>query len=106
MRGTSRGIENRIFYVCSHCWMIERKCRTIKALPVSLKAIDVYILSILQFKLDQVNVNRMCIFRQILEVPCLRCTDIWSLGDISIKMLTIEQDRYRLANIAFLLVES
>ena len=91
MRGASRRIENRILYVCSHCWVIERKRRTIQTLPVSLEAIDVYVLPILQFKLDQVKMNRMRIFRQVLEVPRLRRADVRSLRDISIKMLTIER---------------
>src|SRR5262245_18727811 len=99
MRGTSRWIANRILDVCSYCRVIERKRRTIKAFPVGLEAIDVYILSIFQQKLDQVNVNRMRIFRQVLEVPCLRRANFGSLGDISIKILTIEQYRYGLANI-------
>jgi uncharacterized protein (DUF362 family) len=71
--------------------VIERKRRTIQTLPVSLEAIDVYVLPILQFKLDQVKMNRMRIFRQVLEVPRLRRADVRSLRDISIKMLTIER---------------
>jgi len=47
----------------------------------------------------------MRIFRKVLEVPRFRRTDIWKLGDISIKMLTIDQYSYRLTNIAFLFVE-
>src|SRR5689334_13161490 len=40
MHSIGRWVENRILYVCPYCWMIERKRRTVKALPVSLEAVD------------------------------------------------------------------
>ena len=60
---TRRRIENRSFDIGSYRWVIERKCRAIQTLPVSPEAFDVDILSILQLKLDQVNVYGMGIFR-------------------------------------------
>src|SRR5262245_27439413 len=78
---TCHRVEHRSLHVGSHRWMIERKRRTVEALPVGLETIDVDILSILQQKLDQVDVYWMGIFRQVLEVPSLRRSDVGGLGD-------------------------
>src|SRR5215510_9596061 len=105
MDRTCRRVEHWSLHVGSHRWMIERKRRTVEALPVGFEAINVDILSILQQKLDQVDVYWMGIFRQVLEVPRLRRADVGGLGDIGVKMLSVEEHRHRLADGAFLLVQ-
>ena len=85
--------------------MIKRKSRAIQTLPVSREALDVDILSILQLKLYQVNMNGMSIFREVLEVPRFRRAGPGHLGDIRVEMLSVEQYCYGLAHVALLLVQ-
>src|SRR5205814_704968 len=61
-------------HIDSDRWVIERKFSLytigvqVLPLPVILEAVSVDNLPVLQLKLDQVNVDRMGIFRQVLEV--------------------------------------
>src|SRR5882724_2320880 len=105
MNRVRRRVEYRIFDIGSHRRMIEWERRPIQTLPVSLETIDVDILSILQLKFDQMNMYRMCIFREVLEVPRLCRGQPGNLGNIRIEMLSVDQNRHWIAGIALLLIQ-
>src|SRR5205814_4916944 len=73
-------------------------------LPVILEAVAVDNLPVLQLKFDQMNVDGMGIFRQILEVPGLSRADPGQLSDSFIEMPSVNEYRHRPA-IGFLLVQ-
>ena len=92
-----RGVEHRRLDIGSDRWVIERQRRAIQALPVGLEAVAVDNLPVLQLKLDQVNVDGMGIFRQVLEVPRLGRADLRELSDVLIEMLPVDEHRHGLA---------
>ena len=70
-----------VFDVGPHRWVIERQRRAVQALPVRLEALDIDVLPILQLELHEVDVDRMGVLGEILEVPRLGGADLRHLGD-------------------------
>src|SRR5262249_19304759 len=103
------GIRHRL-HVDSYRWVVEREFALyaigvqVLPLPEVLEAVSVDDLPVLQLELDQVNVYRMGIFRQVLEVPCLGGADPGKFSDSLIEMPSVNEHRHRAAN-GFLLVQ-
>ena len=103
------GVRHRL-HIDSDRWMIQRKFSLytigvqVLPLPVVFEAVPIDNLPVLQLKFDQVNVNGMGIFRQVLEVPRFRCADSGQLSDSFIEMPSVNENRHGTA-IGFLLVQ-
>src|SRR5262252_5252388 len=79
-------------------WVIEWKIRTIQALPVGGKSIDIDLLPVLQLEFNQVNVNGMSIFGEVLDVPRLRRADPRDFSDVFIEMPSVDEHSNRIAS--------
>ena len=55
--------------------MIQRQRRAVQAFPVRLEALDVDVLAIFQLKLHEMDVHRMRVLGEVLEIPRLGRAD-------------------------------
>ena len=105
MDGAGRRIEHGVLDVGPDRRVVEGKRRAVQALPVRLEPLDVDVLPILELELDQVDVDRMGVFGEVLEVPRLGRADPRDLGDVRVEVLPVDEHGDRLAGVALLLVQ-
>src|SRR5258706_1400141 len=105
MSRTRSGVEHGNLDVGSYRRVIEGQGRSVQASPVRLETILIDELPVLELELHQVNVNRVRIFREVLEVPLFGRADLRELGDVPVEMLPVDEHRHGRLDIALLLVQ-